>query len=304
MLEISEITNKKEAIRAISNFFKKVNKNSYEINEGMRILVDEKGIVSKSECANIAECVKKYSQSSWDKKTVYAHLNVGRMVHEFKKRKVPIPVEVSYTANRTLSNAFNDKDKKEQLALQMQAWKIANSNKEGKFVQKEDIENAVETIKSNFKNPKVVSITKGSNIAGKNLKDDNKGNTNRAANQKEAVKSNVSVITDKVKKCPKDLPEETKEILMENLKTSKNNHIEDKLSWDLFTNLIDMLDDDYSFEEIIERMKEKLKFVEGLLASIDDYEDDCDKLESITDDIYSYGVDVHNGIFPKKVSKR
>lgn len=301
MLEISEIRSKKEAISAISNFFKKVNKNSYEINEGMRILVDEKNIVSKSECSNIAECVKKYSQSSWDKKTVYAHLNVGRMIHEFKAKKVLIPLEVSYTANRTLSNAFNDKDKKEQLALQMQAWKIANSKKEGDFVQTEDIENAIETIKSNFKNPKVVSITKG---AGKNLKDDNKGNTNRAANKKEAVQSNVSGITDKVNKYPKDLPEETKKILLENLKPSKNDHIEDEFSWNVFTNLIDMIDDGYYFDPIIERMKQKLKFAESFLASLADYENDWDKLLPMINDIHSYGMDVHNGIFPKKVSKR
>ncbi|MGZ4159353.1 MAG: hypothetical protein ACXVNF_00945 [Neobacillus sp.] len=175
MLDIPELTTKNEAITAISNFFKKVNKNSYETNEALRILVDEKKVISKCGCSNIAECVEKYSQTDWSEKTIYAHLNVGRMVHAFKKIKVLIPQEISYTTLRTLNNAFNNKNKAEQLNLQLEAWNIADSNKEGKYIKKADIESAIKEINSKLNDSKVVSIksTSSKNTAkqGKEIAD-------------------------------------------------------------------------------------------------------------------------------------
>lgn len=99
-------------------------------DERIRHFVDDLRVVEDTGCENEKEYHAKYLMSHWKYSTFSTHLNVGRMVYNFRTKGVNLPPEMDFTPKKNLMYSFSGFNAEDRLMYQIKVFEHARKHRE------------------------------------------------------------------------------------------------------------------------------------------------------------------------------
>lgn len=277
MFEKKAVRNKREAELATQNVLFAINKNEREVFEEIRRLIDDTDTMTFLKCKTLEDYYKKYFNSEFKVDSFYNKLNVARMLHKFKSKKVDVPLAVAHRNLRTLQGAFKDASEEKRLELQIKSWKLAVEEKGNKpNVQESDIKQAI------------AKVEKSIEIIIEDEEDDSDEVIELSPEEKLILlEEQYNKTNENYHKSVDSLPEEIKIYVVANVadKIAKEGYF-----WNNLTDLRDMLDDELTFDEIVEEIDENASALKKLLKELRPYEDEKKSLKKISKNLFDLGL--------------
>lgn len=277
MFEKNAVRNQREAELATQNVLLAINKNEREIFEELRRLIDDTDTLRFLKCKTLEDYHKEYFKSEYQVESFYNKLNVARMLHKFNSQKVDVPHSIRHKPLRTLQGAFKDKSDEQRLKLQIKSLKLAVEEKGNKpNVQDFDIKQAI------------AKVEKSIEIIAEDEEDDSVDVVELSPEDKlKLLEEQYNKSNENYHKFVDSLPEEIKTYVIANVadKIAKDGYF-----WNNLTDLRDMLDDELTFDEIVEEIDENASALKKFLKELRPYEDEKKSLKKISKNLFDLGL--------------